>query len=72
MGFDPVKDAMRKAATRQKIIETGFRVFAERTIDAANLTDVANAAGVSAPTVYSYYSSKEPLVMDISVWAWAQ
>ena len=72
MGFDPVKDAMRKAATKQKIIETGFRVFAERTIDAANLTDVANAAGVSAPTVYSYYSSKEPLVMDISVWAWAQ
>ena len=48
MGFNPVKDAMRKAATRQKIIGIGFRVFAEQTIDAVNLTDEANAAGVSA------------------------
>ncbi len=72
MGFDPVKDAMRKAATKQKIIEAGFRVFAERTIDAVNLTEVSKAAGVAMTTVYSYYSSKEPLIMDISAWVWGQ
>ena len=72
MGVNPEKDALRKARTRQKIIETGFRVFAERTIDAVNLTDIARAAGLCITTVYSYFSSKEALVMEISVWAWRQ
>ena len=34
MGTNPEMDALRKARTRQKIIETAFHVFAERTIDA--------------------------------------
>ena len=72
MGFTPEMDALRKARTKQKIIETAFHVFAERTIDAVNLTDIAKAAGLAMTTVYAYYSSKEPLVMDISTWAWDQ
>ena len=72
MGVNPEKDALRKARTKQKIIEAAFHVFAERTIDAVNLTDIAKAAGVAMTTVYAYYSSKEPLIMDISGWAWDQ
>ena len=72
MGTNPETDALRKARTKQKIIETAFHVFAERTIDAVNMTDIAKAAGLAMTTVYAYYSSKEPLVMDVSAWAWDQ
>ena len=72
MGVNPEMDALRKARTKQKIIETAFHVFAGRTIDAVNMTDIAKAAGLAMTTVYAYYNSKEPLVMDISVWVWDQ
>lgn len=72
MAINPNKDTRTKAATKQRIIETGFRLFAGRTIDGASLTDVANAAGVSMTTVYNYYSSKEALAVDISAWMWRQ
>lgn len=72
MGFDPVKDALRKAATRQKILETGFRVFAERTIDDVNLTEVAEAAGVGMATVYRNFNTKQALVLEIGTWMWNQ
>jgi AcrR family transcriptional regulator len=72
MGTNPEMDALRKARTKQKIIEAAFHVFAERTIDAVNMTDIAKAAELAMTTVYVYYSSKEPLVMDVSAWAWDQ
>ena len=72
MSFSPEMDALRKARTKQKIIETAFHVFAERTIDAVSMTDIAKTAGLAMTTVYVYYSSKEPLIMDISTWAWDQ
>ena len=72
MAINPNKDTRTKAATKQRIIETGFRLFAGHTIDGASLADVANAAGVSMATVYNYYSSKEALAVDISAWMWRQ
>ncbi len=71
MGFNAETDARRKAATRQKIIETGFRVFAERTIDAVNLTEVAKAAGLGMATVYRNFNSKTSLVLEIGTWVWS-
>ena len=72
MGFDPKRDALCKAETRQKIVEAGFRVFAERTIDAVNLTAVAKAAGLAMTTVYRYFNSKEALVLEVNTWVWQQ
>ena len=72
MGTNPEMDALRKARTKQKIIETAFHVYAERTIDAVNMTEIAKAAGLNMTTVYGYYSSKESLVMDVSTWVWDQ
>lgn len=72
MGFDPEKDALRRAATRHKILEAGLRLFAEQTIDNANLTDVARAAGVGMGTVYRYFNSKQELVTEINNWAWGR
>ena len=70
MGFDPKKDEQQKAETRQRIIETGFRIFSEKTIDAVNLTEVAEAAGVGMATVYRHFSGKTPLVIAIGAWSW--
>ena len=70
MGFDRKKDERQKANTRQRIIETGFRIFSERTIDAVNLTEVAKAAGIGMATVYRYFSSKTLLVIAIGAWSW--
>ncbi len=72
MGFVPEIDAQRKAATREKILETGFQLFAEKTINAVNLTDVANAAGVSFMTVYRHFDKKPDLVLAINTWSWEQ
>lgn len=72
MGFDPKADARRKAATRQKIIETGFRVFCEKTIDATSIQEIADAAGIGIATVYRHFSTKTALVADINTWIWNQ
>lgn len=72
MGFNPEVDARRKAVTRQKIVETGFHVFAEKTIDAVNLTDVSKAAGLGMATVYRNFNSKTALVLEIGTWVWSQ
>ena len=71
MGFNAETDAKRKAATRQKIVETGFHVFAEKTIDAVNLTEVAKAAGLGMATVYRNFNSKTALVLEIGTWVWS-
>ena len=71
MGFNAETDARRKAATRQKIVETGFHVFAEKTIDAVNLTEVAKAAGLGMATVYRNFNSKTALVLEIGTWVWS-
>lgn len=64
--------AQNKAARRQHIIESAFRTFSGRTIDAVNLTEVARAAGVGVATVYRYFDSKTQLVLEASTWAWSR
>lgn len=58
------------AALRQQIIESAFRVYSEKTIDAINLTQVAKAAGVGVATVYRYFESKTELVLEVNTWVW--
>lgn len=70
MGFNPEKDAEQKAATIQKILEAGFHIFAERTIEQVKMTDVADAAGIGVATVYRHFTNKPRLVVAVSVWAW--
>ncbi len=61
---------LQKEATRQRILETAFRVFAERTIEKVKMTDVAEAGGVGVATVYRYFPTKPILVLSASTWAW--
>lgn len=72
MGFVPELDARRKAATRNRILKTGFEVFAEKTIDATSIQQIADAAGIGIATVFRHFSSKSELVAAVSTWAWSQ
>ena len=70
MGRNLEKDAIEMAAKNQRILENGFRVFAENTIEKVTMNDVAKAAGIAVSSLYRYYSTKPRLVMGISTWAW--
>lgn len=70
MGRNLEKDAVEMAAKNQRILENGFRIFAEKNIERITMNDVARAAGIAVSSLYRYYSTKPRLVMAISTWAW--
>ena len=70
MGINPELNELQKEVTRQRILETGFRIFAEGTIEKVKMSDVAKVGGVGTTTVYRYYKTKPELVLAISTWAW--
>ena len=47
MGRNLEKDAIEMAAKNQRILENGFRIFAENTIEKVTMLDVAKAAGIA-------------------------
>ena len=72
MSGNPELNALQKEVTRTKILEAGFRIFAEKTIEKVTMTDIADAAGVGVATVYRYYKTKPELVLGIGTWSWEQ
>lgn len=72
MGVNQELNALQKEVTRQRILETGFRIFAERSIDKVTMNDVADEAKIGVATVYRYFSNKTQLVEAISAWVWEQ
>jgi AcrR family transcriptional regulator len=54
----------KKRQTRQLIADAAARLFAERGYDKVAVVDVAEAADVSAQTVYNYFPTKQDLVLD--------
>ena len=70
MGRNLEKDALQMAAKNRRILENGFRIFAEKTLEKIKMTEVAEAAGVSIASLYRYYSTKTDLVLGINAWAW--
>lgn len=70
MGRNLEKDAIEMAAKNQRILENGFRIFSEKTIERVKMTDVAEASGIGIASLYRYYRTKSELVVSISIWAW--
>lgn len=70
MGRNLEKDAIEMAAKNQRILENGFRIFAEKTIEKVTMLEVAKTADIGIASLYRYYSTKPKLVMAISMWAW--
>ena len=72
MSRSPVLNEQMREATRQKLLETALRLFSERTIDAVNMTEIAEAAQLGTTTIYRYFDKKPDMVLEVSAWAWKQ
>lgn len=53
----------KKARRRDEIISAAKDLFARRGIDATTMADIAAAAGVSPPTVFNYFGSKDGILI---------
>ena len=52
-------------ATHQRIYATALELFRQHGFDAVNVGQIASGAGVSVPTFYAHYPSKEHIVMQL-------
>jgi TetR/AcrR family transcriptional regulator len=57
--------AQRNTGTREVILETAERLFAERGFAATSVRDIVGAADTSAPSLYHFFGSKENLLVDL-------
>jgi TetR/AcrR family transcriptional regulator len=49
----------------EKILQAGLSLFAERGYDAVGIQEIVDAAGITKPTLYHYFGSKEGLLESI-------
>jgi AcrR family transcriptional regulator len=57
--------ARRWEETHRRIYDTAIRLFQEHGFEQVNVGQIASGAGVSVPTFYAHYQSKEHLVMQV-------
>ncbi|WP_433510126.1 TetR/AcrR family transcriptional regulator [Nonomuraea sp. CA-143628] len=55
----------KKEQTRRRIAEVALRMFAERGYEAVTVNEIAEAAGVAKVTLFTYFPTKESLVLDV-------
>ncbi|MGA6159114.1 TetR/AcrR family transcriptional regulator [Stenotrophomonas sp. NPDC087984] len=60
---EPTLRERQRSQTRRAIQAHAVRLFTDRGYDAVTVVDVAEAAGVSAMTVYRHFPTKEDLVL---------
>jgi len=53
----------KKARRRDEIIAAARDLFTRQGIDATTMADIAAAAGISAPTVFNYFGSKDGILI---------
>jgi len=54
----------KKRLTRQAIVESATRLFAERGFENVTVSEIADASNVAVKTLFTYFSSKEDLLFD--------
>ena len=55
----------KKAKRHDEIIAAARSLFASQGIDATTMADIAAAAGISAPTVFNYFGSKDGVLIAL-------
>lgn len=60
------------AERREKLMQTGFRLFAEQSIESVKLQDIATASGIGIATLYRYFKTKPELVIEIATGKWRE
>lgn len=58
------------AEKRALLLETAFNLFAENSIEAVNIAEIANAANIGVATVYRYFGVKQKLVIELGALKW--
>lgn len=64
------KDEREMKARRERMLETGFRLFSEKSIESVSMNEIAAACGVGIATLYRYYGTKLELVLAIGTRQW--
>jgi AcrR family transcriptional regulator len=54
----------KRCETRQRIVDTGRRLFSEKGFEGTTLDAIALEAGISRRTFFSYFTSKEDVLLD--------
>ena len=65
-----VKDEIEMSRRRELMLSTGFKLFAEKGIEAVPMQEVAKECGLGIATVYRYYNTKLALVIAIGTRKW--
>jgi AcrR family transcriptional regulator len=55
----------KTGARREQIVKAAEKVFAEKGFHEATISEIAREAGLSEPTLYEYFSSKEEILFNI-------
>ena len=67
-----VKDEIEMAKKRELMLETGVRVFAEKSIEPVSMQEVAKVCGLGVATLYRYFNTKLAFVIAIGVKKWEE
>jgi len=60
---NPEKDEREMAERRERMLETGFRVFSEKGIEPVSMQEVADSCGLGIATLYRCFSTKPAFVI---------
>jgi AcrR family transcriptional regulator len=52
-----------RQAVREKVVETGMRLFLEQGFDTTTTTQIADEVGISSRSLFRYFATKEDLVL---------
>jgi TetR/AcrR family fatty acid metabolism transcriptional regulator len=55
----------KTGARREQIVKAAEKVFAEKGFHEATIAEIARESGLSEPTLYEYFSSKEEILFNI-------
>ena len=66
------KDEIEMAERRERFLENGFHIFAQRGIESVTMLDVAKACNLGIATLYRYFSTKLVFVIAIGARMWGK
>ena len=63
-------DLANIAEKKQRIMETGFRLFSKKGIETVSMPEIVASCGIPRASLYRYYATKTDLVITIGATQW--
>lgn len=67
----PRKPKGQGAERREEILDAALRLFSAKDLHAVSTRQIAEAAGISQPALYAYFATKDDLIAELCVRAFA-